>query len=550
MKKIVFFTVVVGLLLISSCSGEHEENREQPKELIKLGISSMSVGYDPGINYVGVMTDLPWEASTSADWLSVSPSSGTGTSKVLVRWQENQSLADRKGTIVFSVEGKQVSLSVTQIHKRDASHIVSYRPIFGNWVKGEKDSVEVIFDKPTRMLYNDSRSKMYDGGLRWQVQGGGIAGKDAEMTLTFMSLNDSIKSEETIMLSFYDRKFLLPEPDDAIRFSLLSPDKKSLWLSVANKQADNHRVMQVSLDDMTVTKTIKMPFDPRFLCINPYNGLLYVLPHSANQWSCYDYFCVVNPAQGKIVKTVHIEPSPVAHPQYPEVCPNEIAFTKDGFGILLLKAAGTTGLEWRTIDSADDDKMTWSGYNWDVHNIEHLYANYDYSRIYANLYPNVYTTIEMYNREHPTPLEISVHNKFNSDEYYAGGRLMELAMSPFANKAFIGTAPACHVVVGFDQPVSYSKVYIGETRGMECAWDELVKDRDYVYKICTLQGYPYLELYDMTTSDLIYAIPHEFLYYYNLPVDCHFLPATDQLAVTTLQGIWLFNAAEFKKKAK
>ncbi len=33
-------------------------------------------------------------------------------------------------------------------------------------------------------------------------------------------------------------------------------------------------------------------------------------------------------------------------------------------------------------------------------------------------------------------------------------------------------------------------------------------------------------------------------------VDCHFLPATDQLAVTSLRGIWLFNAADIKKKAK
>ena len=547
MKKIVFFTVVVGLLLFS-CSSEHEENREQPKELIKLGISSISAGYESGINYVGVMTDLPWKASTSADWLSISPSSGTGTSKVLVSWKENQSWEDRKATVVFSVEGKQESLSVTQIHKREASHIVSYRPILGNWLKGEKDSVEVIFDKPTRMLHNDSRSKMYDGGLRWQVQGGDVAGKDAEMTLTYMSLNDSIQGKETLIVPFYEKKFLLPEQDDAISFSMLSPDKKSLWLSVTNKQADLYRVMQVSLDDMTVTKTIKMPFDPRFLCFNPYNGLLYVLPHSVNQWSCYDYFCVADPVQGQIVKTIHIEPSPVAHPQYPEICPDEIAFTKDGFGILLLKSASTTGLEWRIIDSADDDKMTWSGYNWDVHNIEHLYANYDYSGIYANLYPNICTTIELYNREHPTPVEISVHNKFNSDEYYAGGRLMELSMSPFANKAFIGTAPACHVVVGLDQPVTYSKVYIGETRGMESAWDELVKDRDYVYKICTLQEYPYLELYDMTRSDLIYAVPHEFLYS-NLLVDCHFLPLTDQLAVTTVQGIWLFNAADIKNKA-
>ncbi len=549
MKKVLIFTVL-GILLLISCSGEHEENREQPKELIKLGISYISAGYESGRDYVGVMTDLPWKASTSADWLSISPASGKGNDKILVSWKENQTFEDRKATIVFSVDGKQVNLTVTQGHKREASHIVSVRPVYGNWVDNEKDSVEVVFDRPTMMLYNDYGSKKYDGGMRWQVLVGGMAGNEVEVTFTYMSLNDSIRNKETFTVPFYDRKFLMPEQGDAIRFSTLSLDKKSLWLSVTNEQTALYRVLQVSLKDMTVTKNIKMPFDPRFLCVNPYNGLLYVLPYSANQFSYYDYFCVVDPEQGKIMKTINIEPSPIAHPQYPEVCPEEIAFTKDGFGILLLKAAGSTGLEWRTIDSTDDDKITWSGYNWDVHNIEHLYTNYNYSRIYANMYPRVCTTLEWYNREHPTPVEISVHNKFNSDEYYAGGYLMEMAMSPFSNKAFICTSPACHVVVGLDAPLTYSKVYIGETRGStESTWDELVQDRDYVYKICTLQDYPYLELYDMTKSDLIYAIPHIFLLTNQL-VDCHFLPATNQLAVTSIQGVWLFNAADIKNKAK
>ena len=408
MKKVLIFTVL-GILLLISCSGEHEENREQPKELIKLGISYISAGYESGRDYVGVMTDLPWKASTSADWLSISPASGKGNDKILVSWKENQTFEDRKATIVFSVDGKQVNLTVTQGHKREASHIVSVRPVYGNWVDNEKDSVEVVFDRPTMMLYNDYGSKKYDGGMRWQVLVGGMAGNEVEVTFTYMSLNDSIRNKETFTVPFYDRKFLMPEQGDAIRFSTLSLDKKSLWLSVTNEQTALYRVLQVSLKDMTVTKNIKMPFDPRFLCVNPYNGLLYVLPYSANQFSYYDYFCVVDPEQGKIMKTINIEPSPIAHPQYPEVCPEEIAFTKDGFGILLLKAAGSTGLEWRTIDSTDDDKITWSGYNWDVHNIEHLYTNYNYSRIYANMYPRVCTTLEWYNREHPTPVEISVH---------------------------------------------------------------------------------------------------------------------------------------------
>ena len=121
---------------------------------------------------------------------------------------------------------------------------------------------------------------------------------------------------------------------------------------------------------------------------------------------------------------------------------------------------------------------------------------------------------------------------------------MALSMSPFANKAFICTAPGSECVVSLE-PVGYSEVLELEARGSKCVWDELVKDRDYVYQIC--RGNRLLVLYDMTRGEAIYGTRQEFDVT-NGVVACHFLPATNQLLVTAFGGIYILDAAELKAK--
>ena len=211
-------------------------------------------------------------------------------------------------------------------------------------------------------------------------------------------------------------------------------------------------------------KSVKTPYAASHLCMNPYNGLLYVMGNK-------DYFCVVDPAKGEIVKTIQIlETSPYAHPDYPRNIASEVAFTKDGFGILRLLSDGSSGMEWRYIDSANDDKITLSGYDTD-HKFEHFYVNYDGSRIYASMYYHSYCPLEWVSRQHPKPVTVNISARFQSDKEYAGGNLMDLQMSPFANKAFICTAPGSECVVSLE-PVSYSEVLEAEARDSKCAWDE------------------------------------------------------------------------------
>ena len=550
MKERLFLFAWIGLLVFSGCSKEDKFDTKQttaPHEY-RLSKTSITAAYTAGFENIRMLTDMAitWTATSSADWLTVTPTSGTGEANVCVSWEENPDAADREATVTFSEGQMQVTLTVKQGQK--PAELVSYRAIVGNVLKSERDSVEFVFDRPVGALTVSSASELYiidataekmdDNGLRWRVPlKVSRLGRDLSLLIAYKSASDWKERKKGVTLSFYQRKYTITDENGWITFSVLSLDKKSIWVAVDNWDADQRRLVQVSLEDMTEIRSVKTPYAATHLCMNPYNGLLYVM---GNQ----DFFCVVDPEKGKIVKTVQIvETSPYAHPQYPTNYASEVAFTKDGFGILRLISTGSTGMEWRYIDSADGDKITLSGYD-NVHEFEHLYVNYDQSRIYASMYPNLYSPMEWVNRQHQKPVEVNIKPNFNSNKYYAGGNLVDLQMSPFANKAFICTAPGSECVVSLE-PVSYSEVLEMEARDSKCAWDENVSDRDYVYQVCSLDGG--LELYDMTDGRGIFGAYHRFIGNYEVK-NCYFLPATDELVVSCIEGVWVLDAAAMKAK--
>ena len=540
------------VLVFSGCSeNEHFENHKTiaPHEF-KLKKNNITTEYRTGFEYIYLDTDMAitWTATSSADWLSVSPSSGTGGANLCVTWQENTDPSDREATVtVTTPQMNGLTLTVKQGQK--PAELLSKRAIVGNVIKGELDSVELVFDKPvgkvnvssaSELYYIDAQTeKMDDEGLRWRLPlKVAKQGNDIKLSVDYWSTSDWKVRTKGVIVPFYQRKFTITQENEWITYSTLSLDKQSIWIAVDNWEPEQKRLVQVSLDEMKEVKSVKTPFAATHLCMNPYNGLLYVM---GNQ----DYFCVVDPAKGEIVKTVQIvETSPYAHPQYPTNYASEVAFTNDGFGILRLISDGSTAMEWRYIDSADDDKITLSGYDWAEYDFERLYVNYDGSRIYASLYPNRFSPLMWVNRQQRKPVEVNISGSFHSDKYYAGGNLVDLQMSPFANKAFICTAPGSECVVGLE-PLSYSEVLEIEARDSKCAWDELVTERDYIYQVCSIDGG--LELYDMTEGRGIFGTYHRFVGN-NEAKSCYFLPATDELVVTSYDGVWVLDAAAMKSK--
>ena len=120
-KARLFLFVLTGLLVFSSCSKE-EETRFKPSQApheFRLSKTSIKAGYTAGYENLYFYADLAitWTATSSADWLTVSPSSGTGGASLRVAWEENPLAADREATITISEGQKELTVYVKQGQK-------------------------------------------------------------------------------------------------------------------------------------------------------------------------------------------------------------------------------------------------------------------------------------------------------------------------------------------------------------------------------------------------------------------------------------------------
>lgn len=557
------------LFSLLACTNETTEKPTPPNptntDYLGVNIGTIHTGYPAGGDQYQISSNIPWEISWKSSWMSISPKSGEGNSKIDVSWNENATYEDRSDTVYIKGKKLQENFTILQRHKADTAHIISYRAIIGNLVKNEYDSIEVVFDKPVKVseyVMDDGMIEVIpsptitDEGKRFQLMAGSLGlGHELKMKMTFASLSDGTETKQEIVIPFYEKHYPLVEDGDAFRHSVLSEDEKSIWVSVTSQENLHHRVMQISLEDCSVLKSVDVPFGPRHLCINPYNHLLYVLPYNGDSSiGNSDTFCIVDPEQGKVIETIKIEQSPTAHHQHPTNYPDELEFTKDGFGILLLMSPTSTHREWRYVNSADGNKITLSGYTRLAEQYGNVHQNYDRTRIYANG-EGTYHHIWYMSRKNPNPTALTIHSKFESEKYYAGGTLVDLRMSPFANKAFMCTAPGSQCVVNLD-PVSYSEVLEEEARGSKCAWDGNSPDRDLIYQVCPTKPY-LLEMFDMTKGELVlatyselhYITNHGFKHFSDL-MNCHFRKSTDQLVVVSMNGIYLLNATDLKKRMK
>ncbi|MGV8136015.1 MAG: BACON domain-containing protein [Mangrovibacterium sp.] len=82
---------------------------------ISLDKTTQSVSSAAGSFTLNVTTNgSEWTTSGAADWISLTPSSGTGSKTITVNYQKNSTLEGRKSQIVFSVGKESKTLTITQ----------------------------------------------------------------------------------------------------------------------------------------------------------------------------------------------------------------------------------------------------------------------------------------------------------------------------------------------------------------------------------------------------------------------------------------------------
>ncbi|NRD21316.1 polysaccharide lyase family 7 protein [Winogradskyella eckloniae] len=109
MKVLTRLYILVFFMVLCNCSSKDSDEVEQHENLTMSAITEFSANEQT--QYVSVVSNLDWSASTTADWISVSPSSGENSGTLYITVQPNETATIRTG--VVSVIGGSISRALT-----------------------------------------------------------------------------------------------------------------------------------------------------------------------------------------------------------------------------------------------------------------------------------------------------------------------------------------------------------------------------------------------------------------------------------------------------
>ena len=118
MKKL-FYLLLAAMLIGVSCEDSSKDvDSTTPKGVVFASGTEMTVefGSEGGSKSFIFTSDLDWEVTTSADWISVTPSSGTpSVKKFTVKASANDSFEERSGTVTMTTtDDHSYTIEVTQ----------------------------------------------------------------------------------------------------------------------------------------------------------------------------------------------------------------------------------------------------------------------------------------------------------------------------------------------------------------------------------------------------------------------------------------------------
>lgn len=106
-------TSVSGLTAAVTVTQQAKEPEPEPQ--VDLSVLSLSFTEEGGTSQAAVISDTPWTASCSANWVSFTPRSGNaGTTTIQVTAQANSTNADRTAEIIITAGTTSVRLTINQ----------------------------------------------------------------------------------------------------------------------------------------------------------------------------------------------------------------------------------------------------------------------------------------------------------------------------------------------------------------------------------------------------------------------------------------------------
>ncbi|MBO7562533.1 MAG: DNA/RNA non-specific endonuclease [Bacteroidales bacterium] len=120
-------SLAATLLLAAACGGgggSKGSDPVKPDAVVNVAFKSATVEAAKGSQFVNITATGSWSLSSSATWLKLSQTSGSGNATTSVNYEENTSSSPRQATITLVCSGKSATATLTQKGK-ESTPVVS-----------------------------------------------------------------------------------------------------------------------------------------------------------------------------------------------------------------------------------------------------------------------------------------------------------------------------------------------------------------------------------------------------------------------------------------
>lgn len=315
-----------------------------------------------GTNEMQIRSNSDWTVVSDSPEMSFNITSGHGSGTVRCSWSFQQ---DSTG-----LDYKEAFFSIRSAHDTLDFCVRVAMPIFISHVEGVTNNYVENPDGSDMGIIRFSRkvkdvevhypveaeiTKIDDYTVSFPVPGSNLCRDFLKISVKAHSANgDGVVCEaDDLSIPYYDQRAIF---DGTCMGFFLSRDQKTIWMSTGGPD----KLRQIDTKSFEVLKEIDVDFHPGPLSLNPYNGLLYVIDEyrlTDDPPVLVKSIHVVNPDNGKEVKTISLEPEEDPRFGLLPVSPYKLLFANNGMGAVWVVDEHGYNRSIRLIDSRNEDKV-------------------------------------------------------------------------------------------------------------------------------------------------------------------------------------------------
>lgn len=286
-------------------------------------------------------------------------------------------------------------------------------------------------------------------------------GTDYQFQLTLCDSLMEHSWKRMVKFNSYEGNYLY---EGVVQSTISDYDRETIWMATSFPD----RLYRISMSDPENPTYVDFENCPNVMTINPYNGKLYVgstinTYYQDEKYNRMMYVCdpvtLVKEDSFKISFNSDVYSGSI------DASPMSIAFTDDGWGIVVRSKYSSDGTDLCYVDSKNGHKTRVDDC-WDLF-YGSVTTSYDKKSVILQKMDYAGHDLLFVNRKNDAAIKsFAVHGKFNSDEYWAGGRRMTSRFHR-SQPLYLVQCVQSLCLMDYSQG-TYSPVYIQEGRNNPC----------------------------------------------------------------------------------